>query len=270
LTQRIPITIRLDAFEGPLDLLLYLIQSHELDISKVSITRITDQYLAYVRLMQELNFDTASEFLVMAATLLHWKSRALLPQDEKRERGAGGPGEDEPFTQEDLIRQLQEHQRFLQAGEALGSMVLLGEDVFTRPNDKPEIQKIWREMDVTGLAVSYQEILVRARKRTHVLRKETVSITDKIAEFADKLTLFQLVEFKNVLSLVPDRPEIVATFLATLELCRLKKMRVHQEVTYSTIYLELIEALTDMEMNLKSEFEPTPVKQIDEPTATPA
>lgn len=270
MTQRIPITIRLDSFEGPLDLLLYLIQSHELDISKVSIAKMTDQYLAYVRLMQELNFDTASEFLVMAATLLHWKSRALLPQDEKNTRGPGVAGEDEPFTQEDLIRQLQEHQKFLKAGETLGTFSLLGEDVFTRSNEKPEIQKIWREMDVSGLAVSYQEILVRARKRTHVLRKETVSIADKIVEFADKLPLHQLVEFRNVMSMVPDRPEIVATFLATLELCRLKKLRVHQEGTYAIIFLELIEALTDMEMNLKSEFEQAPPENTNELTATPA
>jgi segregation and condensation protein A len=73
MASRIPITVRLESFEGPLDLLLYLIQSHELEIARISISKITDQYLAYVRLMQELNFDTASEFLVMAATLLHWK-----------------------------------------------------------------------------------------------------------------------------------------------------------------------------------------------------
>src|SRR2546421_31911 len=79
MAYRVPITVRLESFEGPLDLLLYLIQSHELDITRVSIGRITDQYLAYVYLIQELNFDTASEFLVMAATLLHWKSKSLLP-----------------------------------------------------------------------------------------------------------------------------------------------------------------------------------------------
>ena len=73
--HRLPLTVRLESFEGPLDLLLYLIQSHELDISTVSITRITDQYLAHIRIMKDLNFDTASEFLVMASTLLHWKSK---------------------------------------------------------------------------------------------------------------------------------------------------------------------------------------------------
>ena len=267
MTQRIPITIRLESFEGPLDLLLYLIQSHELDISKVSIARITDQYLAYVRLMQELNFDTASEFLVMAATLLHWKSRSLLPQDEKKERGASdGLGEDE-FTQEDLIRQLREHQMFLKAGETLGTLVMLGDDVFTRSNEKPEIQKVWKTMDMSSLALCYQDILVRARKRKHVLRKETVSITDKIAEFADKLPINQLTELAKLMSMVPDRPEIVATFLATLELCKLKKMRVHQEVTYSPIYVELLEFLTDLELKLDTEFEP---HRPEEAAATPA
>src|SRR3954469_22942758 len=125
MAHRVPITVRLESFEGPLDLLLYLIQSHELDISKVSIGRITDQYLAYVRLMQELNFDAASEFLVMAATLLHWKSRAILPQEQKAD--AQGIGADDAvLSQEDLVRQLMEHQRFLEAGENLAQLPLLG------------------------------------------------------------------------------------------------------------------------------------------------
>src|SRR5277367_6107561 len=110
MSTRLPITVRLESFEGPLDLLLYLIQSHELDISKISISKITDQYLVYVRLMQELNFDAASEFLVMAATLLHWKSKAVLPQ-EKSDDPAAVEGELE-LTQEELVRQLLEHQRF--------------------------------------------------------------------------------------------------------------------------------------------------------------
>ncbi|MCC7440727.1 MAG: segregation/condensation protein A [Bdellovibrionales bacterium] len=79
--HRVPITIRLESFEGPLDLLLYLVQENELDISRVSIARITDQYLAYIKLMQEMNFEMASEFLLMAATLLYWKSKAVLPRE---------------------------------------------------------------------------------------------------------------------------------------------------------------------------------------------
>jgi segregation and condensation protein A len=253
LANRVPITVSLETFEGPLDLLLHLIQSHELDISKVSIGKITDQYLTYVRLMQELNFDTASEFLVMAATLLHWKSRSLLPQEPKAD-SQGLNGDDVPFSQEDLVRQLLEHQRFLEAGENLSQLSLLGKDVFARSNKKPPVQKIWKEMNVTDLVIAYQEILIRARKRTQVLRKETVSITDKIMEFADRLPLHQLVEFNTLLSEAPSRPEIVATFLAALELSRLKKMRLHQEQTYSSIYMELLESLKGFDTQLASGF----------------
>src|SRR5580704_11931189 len=101
MAHRVPITIRLDRFEGPLDLLLYLIQSHELDISTVSVGKITDQYLNHVKLMQEMNFDIASEFLVIAATLILWKSKALLPSDEIA--GAEGDTEEDLLTPEDLL-----------------------------------------------------------------------------------------------------------------------------------------------------------------------
>src|SRR6185437_7664843 len=187
MANRVPITVRLESFEGPLDLLLYLIQSHELDISKISLQTVTDQYLAYVRLMQELNFDVASEFLVMAATLILWKSKALLPREDGDSQTSST--EDEVMSQEELIRQLLEHQRFLAAGQDLAGRPRLHEDVFTRPNRRPPIEKIWKEMQVTQLALSYQDNLVRARRRKQVLRKETVSLTEKIDQFAEKLRI---------------------------------------------------------------------------------
>lgn len=253
MAQRVPITVRLESFEGPLDLLLYLIQSHELDITRISISKITDQYLAYVRLMQELNFDTASEFLVMAATLLHWKSKSLLPQEAKAD-GSGLNGEDEGPTQEELIRQLLEHQRFLEAGENLAQLPLLGADVFKRPNRRPPVERVWKEMNITDLALGYQEMLIRARKRTHVLKKETVSLADKILEFKDRLPLGKLTEMRALLSEMPDRPEVVVTFLASLELSRLRKMRMHQDQTYSPIYLELLESLAKFDASIASGF----------------
>jgi segregation and condensation protein A len=261
LAQRLPITVRLESFEGPLDLLLYLIQSHELDINRVSIGRITDQYLTYVRLMQELNFDTASEFLVMAATLLHWKSKSLLPEEKKN--GDGTKDEDAPLTQEELIRQLLEHQRFLEAGARLAQLPKLGEDVFVRPNRRPPVERVWREMSITDLAMGYQEILIRARKRTTILRKETVSLADKIVEFKDRLKLGKMTEFRSLLSALASRPEIVVTFLATLEMARLKKMRVHQEQTYGDILVELIQSLEGFDLHLASGFDaPNPVAQV--------
>lgn len=254
MTQRVPITVRLHAFEGPLDLLLYLIQTHELDISKVSISKITDQYLAYVRLMQNLDFDTASEFLVMAATLLHWKSKSLLPNEQKL--GADGLNPDDlELSQEELVRQLMEHQRFLEAGENLAQLPWLGIDVFTRANRKPPIERIWKEMNVTDLALGYQDMLVRASKRTTVLQKETVSLTDRIMEFSARLKIGQITELKELLSAIPSRAEIVVTFLASLELSRLKKMKLYQEEVYASIYVELLESLKNFDSHLVTGFE---------------
>lgn len=253
ISHRGPITVRLDSFEGPLDLLLYLIQSNELDISKVSLGAITDQYLSYVLLMQELDFDAASEFLVMSATLLHWKSRALLPQEEKASDAANADG-DGPLTQEELVRQLIEHQKFRQAGANLLQLPWLGIDVFSRANSKPPVEKVWRELNITDLAMSYQEMLVRARKRSHILRKETVSIGDKIKDFADRLQPHERVEIRALLE-SHSRTEIVATFLAALELARLKKMTIYQEKVYSEIYLELLEALTHFDLHLATGFD---------------
>lgn len=254
MANRVPITVRLESFEGPLDLLLYLIQSHELDISKVAIGKITDQYLAYVRLMQELNFDTASEFLVMAATLIHWKSKSLLPQEDKAGTGAQSEDDDQ-LTQEELVRQLLEHQRFLAAGEEIYQLPKLGEDVFTRPNKRPPIERVWKEMNMTDLSLAYQDMVIRARKRTQILKKETISLSEKIEEFGEKLKVGKPTGLRTLLSFVPTRQEIVVTFLASLELSRLKKMRVHQEKTYEEIYLELLESLKGFDLNLASGFE---------------
>lgn len=263
MAYRIPITVHLDSFEGPLDLLLYLIQSHELDINKVSISKITDQYLAHVRLMQELNFDTASEFLVMAATLLLWKSKSLLP-DEKKDEAGLGVGDGDEFSQEELIRQLREHQKFLAAGEELARLPRLGDDVFARENRKPPIHKIWRDMEMTDLVAGYQDMLVRAKKRTQVLRKETVSLADKIIEFGAKLELGRPRELSELMSEGAMKPEWVATFLASLELSRLKKMRLHQEITYSPIYLELLETLQGFDLHLATGFDmPNPVASVE-------
>jgi segregation and condensation protein A len=252
-SHRVPITVRVESFEGPLDLLLYLIQTHELDISKVSISRITDQYLAYVRLMQELNFDVASEFLVMAATLIQWKSKAILPQEDKTLEGAED-GE-VALSPEELLRQLLEHQRFRQVAGDMLQLSRLGEDVFTRPNRRPPIERIWKEMDVTSLATTYQQILVREKKRTTILKKETVSLSEKIVDFADKIDLGEMKELRSLMRNSHDKPEIVVTFLAALELARLKRFKVHQEKTYSEIWVEVVQSLKNFNLDLASGFD---------------
>ncbi len=261
-----PVTFRLEQFEGPLDLLLFLIQNHELDISRLSLTKITDQYLAYVRLMQELCFDTASDFLVMAATLVQWKSKALLPVEPGSETLASEE-DDSPLTPEDLLRQLREHQMFLAAGQQLAARPKLHEDVFARANARPPIERVWRAMDLSDLTLSMQDTLVRANRRKKILRKETVSLSTKIADFADRLTIGQTRAMRELLSLNPDRPEVVVTFLAGLELAKLKKMKLFQEGAYQDIYMKLLASLQGLAGEWTSEFE-NPIPKAETKTET--
>lgn len=254
MSQRLPIQIRLDQFEGPLDLLLYLIQSHELDISKISISRITDQYLWMLRLLDESNFEIATEFLLMAATLVLWKSRALLPKEESA-NAAGANGPDELLSPEALVRQLLEHRRFLQMGDDLGNLPLLDEGVFARANKRPPVERIWRNMNITDLALGYQDLLVRERRRTQILRKETVSLADRMQLFGQRLVLGQICALSKLMSLEPDRGETVVTFLASLELARMKKLRVHQEATYQEIFVELIDQIQSLDLSLATGFQ---------------
>ena len=247
-------TIRLEQFEGPLDLLLYLIQSQELNISTVSISKITDQYLNTLKLMSEMNFDVASEFLLMAATLILWKSKALMPNDEEGQKTAEEHAL--PLTQEELVQQLLNRQRYLEMAGRIAERPLLGDDVFTRPNKRPPIEKIWKEMNVTELATTLQDLLIREQRRARVvMKKETVSLAEKIKEFASRLTLHQMTALKEMVADVETRGEWVVAFLASLELSRLKKVKIHQEEVFAPIYIELVEALVDFDTRQAVGFE---------------
>lgn len=247
------LTLKLDSFEGPFDLLLHLIQIHELDISRLAIEKVTRQYLQYIRAMQELDFDLASEFLVMAATLVLWKSRALLPVDPESLKDQSD--EEAPITPEELMRRLMDHQLFLKAGEILNERPLLGAEVFARINPKPPIERVWRQMDVTELALSFQDILLRARKRTTILKKETVSIRDTVALFKERLQVGLPMDLRTLMSLEPSAAEKVVTLLTSLELGKVKKLRLHQQATYQPILLELLESLHNLNLGLLMEFE---------------
>jgi len=260
-TKRLPITVRLESFEGPLDLLIYLIQSQELDISKVSIKKITDQYLSYIYLMHDLNLDLASEFLVMAATLLHWKSKSLLPNLDA-DLNFDIENEGDFISEDDLIRQLIEHQRFKQAARDMEQLNFLGDDVFTRQNAQPPTQRIWRETNLSELILCYQETLMGLRKSTKIVAKETVSLTEKIIEMSKKLKIGCPTNMDVLFSSKPSKNETVVTFLASLELAKQEWMRLYQEDTYDPIYLELIKDLDNFKEYFISDFDQiSPLKE---------
>lgn len=248
------ITIRLEQFEGPLDLMLYLIQSQELDVSTVSISKITNQYLVTLKLMQELDFDIASEFLVMAATLILWKSKALMPKEDDDSKLLEETAM--PLTQEDLVRQLLERQRYLEMAGHIAQRSLLGDDVFNRPTKRPPVEKIWKEMNVSQIAMTYQDLLIREQRRARVvMKKETVSLSEKLKEMGRILTKGQLTDLTHLISDKAIRGDWVVSFLATLELSRLKKVKIHQNQVFDPIFLELVEDIIDFDVSQAQGFE---------------
>lgn len=253
LQPRVPLTIRIDAFEGPLDLLLHLIQTHELDISTVAVAKVTDAYLRFVKFMHDHQFDLAADFLVLAATLIHWKSRSLLPALPNDTDNASDL-ESDYLSPEKLVQQLLEHQRYLKRGQSLSLRPHLGIETFTRKTKKSPAEKIWRDLQLSQFILAYQEALVQNRRRHQVLQKETVRIAEKIAYMGRILEPGVLKIFKELISDLKLRPEWVATFLASLELAKLKKLKLHQEVTYGEIFLEMTERFEEIASDQLEEF----------------
>lgn len=223
-------SIHLDKFDGPMDLLLHLIRKNELDIYDISIAVITRQYLDYIKLMKELNLEVAGDFLVMAATLLQIKSRMLLPIDEPEE------GEEEEVDpRAELIRRLIEYQQYKEAGMVIGARALLGREVFTRTAVDPLLAEARNEdgpleVSLFELVDAFRALLARipAEHFHDVAAAETFSIADCINEILSLLQEKDMVHFEELISDELTRERIIVTFLALLELCRLKMIRIFQ------------------------------------------
>ena len=224
------IKITLSAFEGPLDLLVHLIKKHQINVYDIPISLITKQYLEYLDLMQELNLDLASEFLVMAATLIHIKSKMLLPRPET---ASGDPTEEED-PRDALVRRLLEHQKFKAAAELLHDRETLRSAQWGRPDSRieaiagddyePEI-----EVDLFSLLAAFRQVLERARERPPVpLPAHEISIEQRIDQLLGRLSETDACGFEDLFDDVATRPDMIVTFLAILEMIRLKLIRVFQ------------------------------------------
>jgi segregation and condensation protein A len=223
--------IRLDNFEGPLDLLLHLIKKHEVNIYDIPIALITTQYLDAIQLLQELNLDIAGEFLVMAATLIHIKSKMLLPRPET---AVGANGEEEEDPRDALVRRLLEHQRFKAAAELLHERQELRAAQWQRPDERvaaiagddyePEL-----EVDLFSLLTAFQAVVERARQRPKVLLPpEQMPIEVRIEQLLARLSETEACGFEQLFADVDDRGGLIVTFLALLEMIRHKLVRVFQ------------------------------------------
>jgi segregation and condensation protein A len=227
--------VRLENFHGPLDLLLHLIKKHELNIYDIPIALITAQYLEYLNLMEELDLDVAGEFLVMAATLIHIKSRMLLPRPAPEQEDA----EEDP--REALVRRLIEHQKFKAAAEMLHEKETVRSAQWMRPDisvvkitgdaEEPEL-----EVDLFSLITAFRAVVQRAKQRpTVVMPGEQIPIEARIDQLLDRLSETDACGFEDLFFDIGSRGDMIVTFLALLEMIRLKLVRVFQSGAFGEI-----------------------------------
>ncbi|HQU13671.1 MAG TPA: segregation/condensation protein A [Thermodesulfobacteriota bacterium] len=246
------VPLRLDVFEGPLDILLHLVRDQKLDINDIPIAKITEQYLAYLDLMQALNLEVAGEFLVMASTLVHIKSKSLLPRhgDEEEE-------EDPEIMRNELSRRLIEYERFKEAAARLGERPVLGRDVFVRDflgEEIPGEELVITELSMADLITAFKDALSRmpvdAAQEFFV---ERITIADAIAFLLDRLKDEGSIRFEDIVAHCASRNEIVSFFLGILELVRLKTIRVYQANPLGLI--SIVPAVRETENGRDTEIE---------------
>jgi segregation and condensation protein A len=228
--------VRLEVFEGPLDLLLYLIKQDEIDIYDISLERITSQYLEYLQAFKELNIELAGEFIVMAANLIYLKSRSLLPLDQQPPEEDAG--EEDPRWE--LIRQLIEYKKFKEAAAELHLRALEQEKIFARESGASSaLQEPLRlgEVGIFQLISAFQTVMrrIEARQAVQEIFGERFSVSEKIDAILQRVATGVRLRFSDLFAAAASRVEVVVTFLALLELIRLKQVRAAQKNIFEEI-----------------------------------
>ncbi|NKB31580.1 MAG: segregation/condensation protein A [Pseudomonadales bacterium] len=226
--------IFLEAFEGPLDLLLYLIKRQNIDILEINVADITDQYMAYVELMQASQFELAAEYLVMAAMLAEIKSRILLPRQDDEEAEEGDP-------RMELIRRLQEYERYKQAAEDINELPRMDRNIHRAGAALPEIERITPDPDVDlqEILIALSGVLKRADMfEHHHIQFETLSTREKMSEIMVRLSDHKFVPLASLLSKDEGRLGVVVTFLAVMELMKDSMVEIVQSDPFGPIHLK--------------------------------
>ena len=224
----------LEAFEGPLDLLLYLIRKENIEILDIPVADITRQYVEYIELMQVIKLELAAEYLVMSAMLAEIKSRMLLPRP-------AGDAEDEHDPRAELVRRLQEYERYKQAAEDLDSLPQLGRDVFQAVAEAPE-QKIIRlppEVDLQDLIAAFQEVMQRASMYAHHhVQLESLSVRERMSSVLSRVNSSEFTRFTDLFTVEEGRMGVVVTFLAILELVKESLLDLTQTEAFAPIHVK--------------------------------
>jgi segregation and condensation protein A len=243
-------SVQLPQFEGPLDLLLHLCQKHELDILDIPISFVTEKYLEYLAVLELMKLDVAAEYLVMAATLAHIKSKMLLPTAPPDQEDDGDP-ENDGDPRGALIKRLLEYQKYKHAGEQLAARGIAGRDVFPRGMAEQSLADgaaengvhpapPLAEIPLFALVDAFQRILDRTKIRlSHDVIADRISLTDRIGELASLLATRGRVTFDQTFEGLASKFDLVITFLALLEMTRLKMTRLFQSEPLGPLYVEL-------------------------------
>jgi len=223
----------LEAFEGPLDLLLYLIKRQNLDVLDIPIAEITRQYMEYVEMMKALNLELAADYLVMAAMLAEIKSRMLLPRPVETE--------DEEDPRAELVRRLQEYERFKQAAEDIDGLPRLNRDVFQASVKTPDLKlvKPEPEVDMRELITAFREVLTRAEMFTHhQITTESLSVRERMSDVLSAVSTDRFMPFSSLFKPEEGRLGVVVTFLAILELVKERLLELIQTDPYEPVHVK--------------------------------
>jgi len=258
------LTIQLPKFEGPMALLLYLIRKEEMDIFDIKVHEITKQYLEFIKLMKELDLELAGEFISMASTLIHIKSRMLLPQ-----YGENGEVIEQEDPRKELVQRLLEYQKYQEASKNLYERNLLGRDVFARgireKLDTKEDEIVLEDNALFSLISAYRNAIRSIKKKIHQVAAKAQSIASRILEIKDRLPIGSRIGMSELIdSLTEKRRQVLITFLSLLELGKMGFVTLYQAETYQEIY---IQATKPIETNVLDRVEEYDSMRADEVAA---
>lgn len=269
------ILVKVDRFDGPLALLLHLVQKEEMRIQELELNTITHQYLDYLQKMQDLNFDIAGEYLYMAATLLYLKSQTIADesQDQNLIKISAGEMGLEIQTRGDLIKRLEELERFQRLGQRLWGLPKKNHEIFVHPKiDRKAIENsILTPIDLQQLTETMMDLIRREKKKYAVVKRDRLSIKEKLVRLKSMLKVGETTQFDKLL----DENETgiidkVITFISLLELARLKKLQIFQNEDMGNIYIEVKESLESFDPESANGFDPEGETKPEVPAAAPA
>ncbi|MFZ4712577.1 MAG: segregation and condensation protein A [Bacteriovoracaceae bacterium] len=251
------IQVKLKSFDGPLGLLLSLIQREEMSIRELDLTYLTRQYLDFLHQMKDLNFDLAGEYLYLAATLVLIKSKNSIEEESLTSEEKEALDNTGIRTKAELIARLEELARFQTLGEKLWAQPKKNVDVFTHPkiDRKAIINSILTPMDLTTLTMTMVDLIKREKRKFTMLKRDRLSIKEKLRKLKENLKVGESTDFFSLVDAERSTDDVVITFISLLELARLSKVRVFQNEEMGNIYVDVVGDLQDFDVETANGFE---------------